>query len=379
MRDDRTHHDPRRTIAFYARVSRRGFMGATAGATLSALVGREPSLVRRQAPRQTPPTADAVIVLWMAGGMAQTETFDPKRYTPFEPGVRSRSRCSARSRRSTRRSTTSSSRRAWSTSRSVMDRGTLIRTYNAADLGFILHSRHQYHWHTGYVPPQPWPCRTSGAVIAKTLGPEEPGRAGVHRHRPAVEGAGEIGEAQGVPHRRLPRHRVRAVPDRRSAGRGVGGAAAEGAGRRAVPQPARAAREAAGAGAGRTSTAATTSTSRCCGRSTRADRLLTLAVGQGVRPVARAEEELRRLQHRPLRAGLPAGAAAGRGRRALHRGDHGVHPVPALGHARERPRRADGDEEADRRADRAARSSTWKSAACSTARWSCSPASSAAT
>ena len=32
-------------------------------------------------------TADAVIVLWMAGGMAQTETFDPKRYTPFEPGV----------------------------------------------------------------------------------------------------------------------------------------------------------------------------------------------------------------------------------------------------------------------------------------------------
>ena len=23
----------------------------------------------------------------MAGGMAQTETFDPKRYTPFEPGV----------------------------------------------------------------------------------------------------------------------------------------------------------------------------------------------------------------------------------------------------------------------------------------------------
>ena len=29
------------------------------------------------------PTADTVIVLWMAGGMAHTETFDPKRYTPL--------------------------------------------------------------------------------------------------------------------------------------------------------------------------------------------------------------------------------------------------------------------------------------------------------
>ena len=67
----------------FARVSRRGFMGATAGATLSALVGREPRLQASQA-RPTTATADAVIVLWMAGGMAQTETFDPKRYTPDE-------------------------------------------------------------------------------------------------------------------------------------------------------------------------------------------------------------------------------------------------------------------------------------------------------
>ena len=67
-----------------SRVSRRAFVGATAGATLAALVGREPRLVHAQGR----PTADAIIVLWMAGGMAQTETFDPKRYTPFAPGVR---------------------------------------------------------------------------------------------------------------------------------------------------------------------------------------------------------------------------------------------------------------------------------------------------
>ena len=32
-------------------------------------------------------TADTVILLWMGGGMAHTETFDPKVYTPYEKGM----------------------------------------------------------------------------------------------------------------------------------------------------------------------------------------------------------------------------------------------------------------------------------------------------
>jgi hypothetical protein len=56
----------------------------------------------------------------------------------------------------------------------LMDRATLIRTFQAADLGFILHSRHQYHWHTGYVPPQPMAVPHLGAVVAKILGPRNP-------------------------------------------------------------------------------------------------------------------------------------------------------------------------------------------------------------
>src|SRR3712207_7559720 len=38
----------------------------------------------------------------------------------------------------------------------------------------ILHSRHQYHWHTGYVPPQSVAAPHIGAVIARTLGPRDP-------------------------------------------------------------------------------------------------------------------------------------------------------------------------------------------------------------
>jgi hypothetical protein len=56
----------------------------------------------------------------------------------------------------------------------VMDRGTLIRSYTAGDLGFILHTRHQYQWHTGYAPPQTVACPHLGAVIARTLGPKNP-------------------------------------------------------------------------------------------------------------------------------------------------------------------------------------------------------------
>jgi hypothetical protein len=149
------------------RISRRSFMGATTGAALAALVGREPQLVRAAPPAAT---ADALIVLWMAGGMAQTETFDPKRYTPFAPGVRTEQVLSTFPAIDTAVDHIKFSQGLERVAR-VMDRGSLIRTFQGADLGFILHSRHQYHWHTGYIPPQTAAMPHIGAVIAKTLGP----------------------------------------------------------------------------------------------------------------------------------------------------------------------------------------------------------------
>src|SRR6266513_2947248 len=131
-----------------SKVTRRGFMGVTTGAALAALVGREPQLVRAE----TKATADSMIVLWMAGGMAQTETFDPKRYTPFEPGVRTDRVLSTFPAIDTSVDHIKISQGLERVAK-VIDRGALIRTFQAADLGFILHSRHQYHWHTGYVPP----------------------------------------------------------------------------------------------------------------------------------------------------------------------------------------------------------------------------------
>ena len=155
-----------------SRISRRGFMGATTAASLAALVGREPQLVR--AAESIPaPTCDSIIVLWMAGGMAQTETWDPKKYTPFSPGVKTSEVLSTFPAINTAVDHIKISQGLERVAK-IMDRGALIRTFQAADLGFILHSRHQYHWHTGYVPPQPMAVPHIGAVIAKTLGPGNP-------------------------------------------------------------------------------------------------------------------------------------------------------------------------------------------------------------
>jgi Protein of unknown function (DUF1501) len=174
----------------YSRVSRRGFMGATAAGTLAALTGRAPALLRAAQPAPKA-TADAVIVLWMAGGMAQTETFDPKRYTPFAPGVHIKDVLSTFPPIDTAvdhiKFTQGLERIA-----SVIDRGAVIRTFNAADLGFILHSRHQYHWHTGYIPPQPMAMPHLGAVISRTLGPKNPDVPAFIAIGQTVEGAGEI-------------------------------------------------------------------------------------------------------------------------------------------------------------------------------------------
>lgn len=118
-------------------------------------------------------SADTVILLWMAGGMAHTETFDPKKYTAFETGMKADSVLSTFGALPTAIDGIKFSEGLQSIG-GVMDKGTLIRSYVAADMGHILHSRHQYHWHTCYEPPQTVAAPHIGAWIAKELGPKNP-------------------------------------------------------------------------------------------------------------------------------------------------------------------------------------------------------------
>src|SRR6056297_3587895 len=181
------HHEPNEPNE----PSRREFLAALAAAGATTLTLPEPRAVAQDdAPA---PTADACILLWMGGGMAAPETFDPKRYVPFEVG--------------TPVEKTISTFPAIDTAvddikicagleqiASVMDRATLIRSHVQPDLGSILHSRHQYHWHTGYVPPQTVAAPHIGAWMSRVLGTPNEVMPGFINIGQRLEGVGESEE-----------------------------------------------------------------------------------------------------------------------------------------------------------------------------------------
>jgi hypothetical protein len=155
-------------------MNRRDFLKKVSGATLAAMTATLPATAfLGGCSSRIQSKADTVILLWMAGGMAHTETFDPKEYTPFEKGLESKRVLSTFPNVPTVIDGLSFSEGLESIG-SIMDRGTVIRSYRAADMGFILHSRHQYHWHTCYQPPQTVHVPHIGAWIAKELGPVNP-------------------------------------------------------------------------------------------------------------------------------------------------------------------------------------------------------------
>ena len=111
-------------------LSRRDFLAAASLAALAprALRAEDDVELRRQEAK-----ADAVIVLWMAGGMPHTETFDPKRHTPYQAGMKSQDVASTFPAVPTAVDGIRFSEGLERIGR-VMDRGTLIRTHTAADL-----------------------------------------------------------------------------------------------------------------------------------------------------------------------------------------------------------------------------------------------------
>lgn len=154
-------------------LNRRDFLQKASLASLAAMGAGAPSLNFGNKVEQLVASADTVILLWMAGGMAHTETFDPKKYTPYEKDMEANRVLSTFQSVPTALDGIHFSEGLESIGK-IMDKGTLIRSYVAADLGFILHSRHQYNWHTCYEPPQTVAAPHIGAWIAKLKGPNNP-------------------------------------------------------------------------------------------------------------------------------------------------------------------------------------------------------------
>ncbi len=261
--------------------TRRDFLKTATTATLSALAAGFPRQLIADSEEKIMPTADTVIVLWMAGGMAHTETFDPKRYTPFEPGLKPEQVLSTFPQIDTAVDDIKLTEGLENIAQ-VMDRATLIRSYTAGDLGFILHSRHQYQWHTGYAPPQTVAAPHIGSIIARTLGPKEPAvpafidigqrfDLGEGEELKAFHTAGFLGSEYGP--------FIIANPE---------------------------------------------------------EAVKTVRPPAGMSPSRFESRSNFYKQHRQVRPRLLAGTAADRSRRAVHRGDLRVYSISILGHTRKR-------------------------------------------
>ena len=220
-----------------------------------------------------------------------------------------------------------------------MDRATLIRSYQAGDLGFILHSRHQYHWHTGYAPPQTVAAPHIGAVIVAHARAAQTRRC----RRSSTSASGSTSarrrRAQGVPHRRVPRQRVRAVPDSRAGGGGGSVSPAEGDEPGAVREPRRVLQEDARAVSPVGEFGSDYQKESLLRSMDNAHRLLTSPAAKAFDLSLEPKESYDK--YNTGRFGLGCLLA----RRLVEAGARfievttRVHPVQVLGHARQRPRR----------------------------------------
>ena len=125
------------------------------------------------APAKPKATADSIIVIWLPGGVAQTDTWDPKKFTPYTPGMKG----------SQILGTCPSTPTPVDGLRlgagleniaSVMDKGTLLRSLTNETKFGAVHLKAQYYMMTGYLFPAGVQAPSLGAVVSRTLGRRDP-------------------------------------------------------------------------------------------------------------------------------------------------------------------------------------------------------------
>jgi hypothetical protein len=150
------------------RLDRRDFLKhAAAGTALAALGSRAACAAPVPAAK-----ADSVIFIWLPGGIAQSDTWDPKPYTPFVPGMKG----------SQLLSTCPSIPTSVDGLRfgegleniaSVMHHGTVLRSLTNDTKFGAVHLKAQYYMMTGHLFPVGLKAPSMGAAVARTLGPRQ--------------------------------------------------------------------------------------------------------------------------------------------------------------------------------------------------------------
>lgn len=157
-------------------MNRREFLQSTlaagAAAGLSSIsFGQDPTA--GVAPTTKPASADAMILIWLPGGIAQTDTWDPKKHTPYTPGMKGNQLLGTCPIIPTAADGISFGAGLEQIA-SVMDRGAVLRSLTNETKFGAIHLKAQYYAMTGYLFPAGVKAPSMGAVVGRTLGRRDP-------------------------------------------------------------------------------------------------------------------------------------------------------------------------------------------------------------
>lgn len=151
---------------------RRDFLKQSAASAALAALGPRVLNAADAKVVNLPAKADAVIFVWLPGGVAQADTWDPKQFTPFTPGMKG----------SELLGTCESIPTSVDGLRfgaglenmaSVMHHGTVLRSLTNATKFGAVHLKAQYYMLTGHLFPVGLKAPSMGAVVARTLGAKQ--------------------------------------------------------------------------------------------------------------------------------------------------------------------------------------------------------------
>jgi hypothetical protein len=153
-------------------MNRRDFLKSSLAATVAAGLPRIVS-ANDTAPVARTGKADAMILIWLPGGIAQTDTWDPKKHTPYTPGMKGAELLGTCPIISTAADGISFGAGLENLA-SVMDKGTVLRSLTNETKFGAVHLKAQYYMMTGYLFPAGVKVPSIGAVVGRTLGRRDP-------------------------------------------------------------------------------------------------------------------------------------------------------------------------------------------------------------
>ena len=159
-----------------SKLNRRRFLRtsaiAAAGVGCSRLSWGEPTEPAKPAVKLVP-KADAMIHIWLPGGIAQTDTWDPKKYTPYRQGMTGNELLGTCEPIPTSADGVFLGKGLENMAK-VMNKGMILRSLTNETRFGAIHLKAQYYMMTGYLFPSGVKTPSIGAAVARTLGRRDP-------------------------------------------------------------------------------------------------------------------------------------------------------------------------------------------------------------